>query len=501
MSIVKYSSVSQTPRAAATHLLDVPQRDPTAKQPSKLTYFVQLLTTSTPLAVADVAGVFISLAVSAGMASALSLHVGLQIGLLFPFLSLAVVAVYSLFDLYPGTGIHPIAELRQLCVATLVVFLGFLCATAVSGTFIDAILLCGSCVLSICLSPLLRSAARTIAARFSFWGHPVLIFGDPQEAVDKYHFLKRHRRLGLRPVGIVGHPPHRSLSYGDFEGYLGPLEAAESIAIRHSVFWAVVAMPDRSPTEVRQVIERYARTIPHLLVIPDMEKLPSLWTRAYDCAGAPAIRIQTSLLLPLPQFIKRAIDVTAVVVGGLLCLPLITTLALLVRISSSGPIFYGHERITRGGRRFRAWKLRTMIQNADQVLEEYLDANPQMRDEWERDQKLRNDPRVTAIGTWLRKTSLDELPQIWNVLMGEMSLVGPRPIVTAEAVRYEDCLELYVKVLPGITGLWQISGRNNTTYAERIALDSYYVRNWSPWMDLYILARTVKVVINREGAY
>ena len=119
----------------------------------------------------------------------------------------------------------------------------------------------------------------------------------------------------------------------------------------------------------------------------------------------------------------------------------------------------------------------------------------------ERDHKLKNDPRVTTVGYWLRKTSLDELPQIWNVLRGEMSLVGPRPIVTAEIPKYGDWFELYVQATPGITGLWQVSGRNNTTYDMRVALDSHYVLNWSPWLDLYILARTIKVVLRREGAY
>jgi lipopolysaccharide/colanic/teichoic acid biosynthesis glycosyltransferase len=124
-----------------------------------------------------------------------------------------------------------------------------------------------------------------------------------------------------------------------------------------------------------------------------------------------------------------------------------------------------------------------------------------LREEWERDHKLKQDPRVTRLGYWLRKTSLDELPQIWNVLCGEMSLVGPRPIVQAEIAKYRECFDLYVKVLPGITGLWQISGRNNTSYDERVHLDSYYIRNWSPWMDMYILARTIKVVLRCEGAY
>jgi lipopolysaccharide/colanic/teichoic acid biosynthesis glycosyltransferase len=142
-----------------------------------------------------------------------------------------------------------------------------------------------------------------------------------------------------------------------------------------------------------------------------------------------------------------------------------------------------------------------MVSNADAVLKECLEHDPDLRNEWEANQKLRNDPRVTAIGRILRKTSLDELPQIWNVFCGDMSLVGPRPIVEDEVRRYGSDFDLYRKVRPGITGLWQVSGRNETSYDERVQFDSYYVRNWSVWMDLYILGKTVRTVLAGEGAY
>ena len=148
-----------------------------------------------------------------------------------------------------------------------------------------------------------------------------------------------------------------------------------------------------------------------------------------------------------------------------------------------------------------AWKFRTMFQDAHLVLEHYLEAHPELLDEWKADHKLRYDPRVTKIGRFLRKTSLDELPQLWNVIRGDMTLVGPRPIVTAEIEKYGDYYGLYTMVKPGITGLWQVSGRNNTTYEERVQLDAYYVRNWSPWMDLYLLLRTIRIVLFAKGAY
>ena len=208
-----------------------------------------------------------------------------------------------------------------------------------------------------------------------------------------------------------------------------------------------------------------------------------------------------TLLLPIPRLIKSTMDFVLIILFGILSLPLVAMIVLLIKITSPGPVFYSQERIGKGSRRFRAWKFRTMVPDADKVLQKHLAANPELQAEWEQDHKLKNDPRVTWIGQILRKTSVDELPQLWNVLRGEMSLVGPRPIVDAEVTKYDEAYRMYKKVVPGITGLWQVSGRNNTTYDQRVHLDTFYVRNWSPWFDLYVLLRTVKVVLLREGAY
>ena len=194
-------------------------------------------------------------------------------------------------------------------------------------------------------------------------------------------------------------------------------------------------------------------------------------------------------------------DFAIAIVGGILLLPLFFYLAVAVKMSSRGPIIYGHKRIGRYGQTFKAWKFRTMFQDSGLVLEHYLEDYPEAREESERDHKLRFDPRITRIGRFLRKTSLDELPQLWNVIQGDMSLVGPRPIVTDEIVKYGHYYGLYTMVKPGITGLWQVSGRNNTTYDERVQLDSYYVRNWSPWLDVVLLLKTIRIVLFAKGAY
>ncbi len=199
--------------------------------------------------------------------------------------------------------------------------------------------------------------------------------------------------------------------------------------------------------------------------------------------------------------IKRSLDVLLVLLAVPVLLPLMLLIAAAVRLSSPGPIFFSHRRIRGHGVFFTMWKFRTMCVNSAEVLENYLNQNPGARAEWHKTHKLKNDPRVTRVGELLRKTSLDELPQIWNVLNGSMSLVGPRPIVAAEVERYGDCFASYCMVKPGITGLWQVSGRSRTSYQTRVLLDKRYVREWSLSGDIVILFKTFVSVVNQDGAY
>lgn len=185
----------------------------------------------------------------------------------------------------------------------------------------------------------------------------------------------------------------------------------------------------------------------------------------------------------------------------LLLSPLLLYIAWRIWKVDGAPLTYSHFRVGIGGQLFRCMKFRTMVRNSAEVLDELLKKNPSARAEWERDQKLRDDPRVTSIGHLLRKTSLDELPQLFNILCGEMHFVGPRPVTVGELRRYGSRKRHYLSVKPGLTGLWQVSGRNNTTYDERVEFDSEYVERRSPWFDSWILFKTVKVVITRDGAH
>ncbi|MEJ0005423.1 MAG: sugar transferase [Steroidobacteraceae bacterium] len=220
--------------------------------------------------------------------------------------------------------------------------------------------------------------------------------------------------------------------------------------------------------------------------------------RRHEAHGA--YRPERHLLLPPPgETSKRVLDVIGALALMLVLSPLLLVVGLLLA-RDRAPIIFSHKRTGRHGKTFGCLKFRTMVPNADEVLRDLLHQDPKLKVEWMRDHKLREDPRVTTVGRFLRRTSLDELPQLWNVLKGEMSLVGPRPVVRDEWQRYGRRLDTYLAAKPGVTGLWQVMGRNDCSYRRRVALDSYYVRKRSFFMDCYILLRTIKVVLNGRGA-
>jgi Undecaprenyl-phosphate galactose phosphotransferase WbaP len=199
---------------------------------------------------------------------------------------------------------------------------------------------------------------------------------------------------------------------------------------------------------------------------------------------------------------KRALDILGASILAVVFSPLILAIVIVALIRREpGSIIYRHRRIGQDGRAFECLKFRTMVPNADQVLRELLERNPAIKAEWMLDHKLRCDPRVTRLGRFLRRTSLDELPQLWNVLRGEMTLVGPRPVVREELLRYGRNVRAYLSAKPGITGLWQVNGRNDTDYRRRVVMDTYYVRNQNLLLDLYILFKTTRVVLGGSGAY
>jgi undecaprenyl-phosphate galactose phosphotransferase len=264
----------------------------------------------------------------------------------------------------------------------------------------------------------------------------------------------------------------------------------------------IVALEAENLLQHQQLLQRLSACHGDLSIIPPLRGLPLYGMEMTHFFSHEVLMLtaRNNLARPGPRFVKRVFDLVTSAALLVVLAPLLGLFWWKIRRTGGAAIF-GHERIGQYGKPFRCLKFRTMVPNAGQVLDELLARDPQARAEWARDFKLKNDPRVTAIGALLRETSLDELPQLWNVLKGEMSLVGPRPIIEEELERYGDQVDYYLEAPPGMTGLWQISGRTDTGYEDRVALDSWYARNWSLWYDLVIMIKTVRVVLARQGAY
>jgi lipopolysaccharide/colanic/teichoic acid biosynthesis glycosyltransferase len=252
------------------------------------------------------------------------------------------------------------------------------------------------------------------------------------------------------------------------------------------------------------LLERTARWMPDVWIAgPNRQHpWPLVSDRTFAIGDWRLTRLRNQLRSPTAMLIKRLLDLCVAVLAGGLALPGMLAIAAAVRLSSSGPALYGQQRIGRGGKVFRLWKFRTMFSDAEEVLEEYLERHPDLKEQWERDRKLSSDPRVVPyIGWFLRKTSLDELPQLWNVIRGEMSLVGPRPLPAYHLAQFEPSFCAYrAEVTPGITGLWQVSSRGRGEAEAYVRCDTQYIRTWSIWLDVRILLGTFGAVVSGRGA-
>jgi Undecaprenyl-phosphate galactose phosphotransferase WbaP len=465
-------------------------------------YSLQVILNSLPLLIADIVAITATIGICRIIFYKLGfVSVGMDVSeCLMPVATGFVLLNFEL-DLYPGARLSPVEELRRLIVSVTCMFVVWGIGVAVSRGFVAAqlwflLIVYPTCAFAL---PVVRTWTRHLFGKYTKWGLPTLICGDDAAAVRLYYWLADNHHLGLRPVGVIGNRETLDPT-SDENWYVGPWEEAQDVAEKKQAFWAVVVPPEDRSASISSLIADHLFTIPQVHVLSELTGLPDHWN-PQQLDGLSGIHLQQNLMLPLPRLTKRCMDLAASIVGGIILLPVLCYLAVAVQMSSRGPVFYGHTRIGRNGRRFKAWKFRTMFQDSHLVLEQYLEANPDAQEEWDRDHKLRFDPRITRIGRFLRKTSLDELPQLWNVIRGDMSLVGPRPIVDAEVAKYGAYYGFYTMVKPGITGLWQVSGRNNTTYDERVQLDAYYVRNWSPWMDMVLLLKTIRIVLFAKGAY
>ncbi|HWE51213.1 MAG TPA: undecaprenyl-phosphate galactose phosphotransferase WbaP [Bryobacteraceae bacterium] len=409
--------------------------------------------------------------------------------------------VYSAIGLYSGISLGSPEELRRLTLSSTLVSL-FLAVITLSfrGTGTLFTWTMGEALfLTVVFAPLTRVCLRLKFAQVDWWGYPTIIFGDRRNAEAVIRTLLDEPGLGLKPIG-----------YYSPEGGIGSIHGVPAVTNRDlgklitqidGPAYAVLTACEASRVELTSVIESYRRHFSHILVIPDFSGFACLWVNPKNVGGLLGLEVYQQVFVPSRQILKRSIDLLLTAVIGIFALPIMLAAAIAIKFDSPGPVFFSHRRIGRGGKEFRAWKFRSMIINAETVLEDYLDKNPAAREEWDASQKLKDDPRVTRLGRFLRKSSIDELPQLWNVLRGEMSLVGPRPIVQAEIARYGIDFEKYKWVQGGLTGLWQVSGRSDASYTERVSYDCFYVHNWSVWLDLCILFRTIGTVLSRVGAF
>jgi Undecaprenyl-phosphate galactose phosphotransferase WbaP len=413
------------------------------------------------------------------------------------------IVLRALLGLYPGYGLDSAERLRRHTYSVFAT-LGVLAVVAVGfqiGNLLSRILLAFAFLGLLFLTPFVQHFVRLGMKKAELWGKPVITLSYKETGAKFQELLKQEWGMGYDPVALLDHHLIAAGKSYREDSCAETLAEAANLGRELGVDTVIFAMPYTRREQLVTIVSVASESFRNILIVPNLNGLTNSAVAPRDFAGTLALEIKQNLLDPWSQRLKRALDLLGTVIGGVLISPLVFAIAVLIKFDSPGPAFYGHRRLGTEGKHFLCWKFRTMHVNAERLLDKHLQDNPILRAEWEQSQKLRDDPRVTRVGRLLRQTSLDELPQLLNVLRGEMSLTGPRPIVDAEVPKYGEVYKLYKRIRPGMSGLWQVGGRSDTGYAERVWMDSYYVRNWSVWLDLVILARTVKSVVVGKGAF
>ncbi|MDR0550958.1 MAG: undecaprenyl-phosphate galactose phosphotransferase WbaP [Spirochaetaceae bacterium] len=428
--------------------------------------------------------------------------------------------------LYPGIMLPPADEVRRVSLCSLCLFAGIALSIEVETDDRTAlsIALILSIPIAIILIPAMREIARLFCARFSWWGVGVIVYCKGKEGQKVIDHLLNKPDLGYRPVLIVDTDINYDLSaehQNEVQQELIPQNEIYQNEVYQREYRGIPTAPPSLKTHT--YIKKYGykaaiivesrdndinksglgdtitRLYRYTILIP-YTQMSTIALSIRDLGGILGFASTHNLTKRGNLIIKRITDVIICVIFSPFILALTAVIAVMVKLSSPGPVFYGHKRSGKNGREFKAWKFRSMVQNADSLIQDMLEKDPQARAEWEAKQKLDNDPRITRLGKFLRATSLDEIPQLWNIFTGEMSLAGPRPVTKEELTKYGKYAEYVFSVTPGLSGLWQVSGRSETSYEERITLDSYYIQNWSIWLDIWILLKTAGAVIRKKGA-
>lgn len=357
--------------------------------------------------------------------------------------------------------------------------------------------------MSFCYLTIARIAIKRCMTKIGLWQKPVIIIGAGKTAEILSSCFQDEPGMGYNIVGLIEDNSDFCPLVKKYPllGNFGSLERAISDSKVDDV---IIATPGLKRDQLVDLVYRVQPLVKNVMIVPDLFGVPlnNMEVRTLFKERTVLLKVSNNLASPINCFIKRNFDLFIGSFVLVVTIPILLILSLLIKLDSYGPALHLEKRLGKNDNEFLCFKFRTMYVNGDEILSEYLNRNPLAKAEWEQYAKLRSfDPRVTKVGYWLRKFSLDELPQIVNVLLGNMSLVGPRPYLPREKVRMGYSLKTILETVPGITGLWQVSGRNNIDFDARLHMDSWYVRNWSLWQDVVILFKTIEVVLSRKGAY
>ncbi len=355
--------------------------------------------------------------------------------------------------------------------------------------------------------PVMRQGARIVMSWIQVWQIPTAMIGISPRTAEICAALKQSLSLGFDVRWLVIENPHTQPPTS-VAGLL-PIHSSDpariaQVAGRAGCKEAIVAAEDMQSAHFAEVVQRLLEVNIPVAIIPSINRLPLAGVTTNYFFGRDILMLQVrSNVQRLPSRIaKRGFDMVISVLLLVVLSPLFLVIAIAIKRADPGNVTYSHRRVGRDGKPFRCIKFRTMVTDAEARLQRWQEESPELYEEYCRTFKLRDDPRVTGIGKWLRRTSLDELPQLWNVLCGHMSLVGPRPVVERELTEhYGPAAQLYVRTRPGMTGLWQVSGRSDTSYERRVFLDEWYILNWSFWYDIVILIQTAWIVMTGKGAF
>ena len=368
---------------------------------------------------------------------------------------------------------------------------------------VSRIVLLGLWISSLFIFPLLRLWGKKCLYHLGVWREKVLILGAGNAGRLTMEGMEREMHMGYEVVGFLDDDEQKKGKVFKGKKVFGKIKHFPKFVKELNISTVVIAIPSLSPQRLSSLTANVQNHSSNTIVIPDLKGIALLNTELLHLFYEELflMNIRNNLKSAPNKLIKRIFDMLMSAAMMPLLLPLIGIIGAVIRWETPGPAIYAHDRIGKNGKTFRCYKFRTMQKDAEEKLREILEKDEGIRSEWEKHWKLKEDPRITRIGRFLRKTSLDELPQVFNVIKGEMSLVGPRPYLLRERETLESQLHVICSIEPGITGLWQVSGRSNTGYEHRLKLDAWYVMNWSLWFDIAILFKTLRVVTKREGAY